>query len=142
MKIIQKRLSHNDALNLLEYSSDFYIPKLSSEVDLEVFAKKLSRHANFLLCELGESICGYTAYYVNPNAKQIYITLICVDPAFQQRGLGRLMLKYLVDNYTNKALSIALEVVKYNNIALNFYKHEGFVIIEDRGNRFLMQLSI
>lgn len=48
------------------------------------------------------------------------------------------MLNRLVDDYCSEYSTIALEVVKINTKAFDFYIKQGFKIKEDRGKRLLM----
>ncbi len=88
-------------------------------------------------------MAGFTAYYLNDSAHQVYITLICVDSAYQSHGIGSKMISWLSslakkEGYT----SIALEVNKANGKARRFYVKHGFVEIEDRGEKLLMKKTL
>lgn len=136
-----KRPSFDEVHSLLKRMSAEFTPPLSQTVNLKEYSEKLSTKANFLTCEVAGKTIGVTAYYLNHSAKQIYITLICVDKEYQRTGVGDEMLKHLqqiAKDSCNEYLNIGLEVNKVNDKAFRFYVKHGFVQQEDRGNRFLM----
>ena len=104
---------------------------------------KLYRLASFVICsEENESIIGFTAYYKNHEACQIYISLIAVKKEYWSNGIGSKMLQELETYKLRGYTSIGLEVSKANNRAYNFYKKHGFIEIEDRGLKILMRKSL
>ncbi len=116
-------------------------PPLSETFDKEKVAKKLSDRAEFVVCMDGDDLLGFTAYYLNSAAHQIYVTLICVDSRYQAHGIGGRMLEHIAarakamdESYS----TIALEANKQNGKAYRFYKKQEFIEQEDRGERLLM----
>ena len=123
----------------------FLYPPLSESIDIEGYAKKLSDRAEFVVCMDGDDLLGFTAYYFNHAAHQVYVSLICVDSCCQAHGIGGRMLEHM----TAKAMTmdesydtIALEVNKHNGKAHRFYLKQGFKEQEDRGEKFLMVKAI
>lgn len=78
------------------------------------------------------------AFYKNQEAKQLYVSIICVEKSFQRMGLGKQMVESLCKLKAGGFDTIGLEVVKTNIPAYNFYKKYGFREQEDRGEKFLM----
>lgn len=99
-------------------------------------------YASFVVCRDGKDVKGFAAFYKNVDAKQLYVTLICVDKQFQGQGLGSKMFEVLESLKSEGFDTIALEVVKTNRIAYHFYKKHGFVELEDRGEKFLMRKTL
>ena len=92
-----------------------------------------------------DELLGFTAYYLNSEKHQIYITLICVDSNYQAHGIGGKMLAYIVANEKGRNVlynTIALEVNKLNGKAHRFYLRQGFIEQEDRGEKLLMVKTI
>lgn len=85
---------------------------------------------------------GFTAFYKNRDANQLYVTLICVDKVCQGHGIGSKMLQRLISLRADGFQSIALEVTKSNEGAYHFYKKHGFIEQEDRGEKLLMVKDI
>ena len=83
-----------------------------------------------MTCCEAEKMVGFIAYYLNEQVKEFYITLICVDSAYQTNGIGSQMLDKLIRIARQSRIScetIALEVNKQNCKAYSFYKKHGFV---------------
>lgn len=107
-------------------------------IDLEAYSHKLYTYASFVICVNKNEVIAFTAFYKNIEAKQLYVSLICVDKSFQQRGIGKAMFDILSTFRSKGFESIGLEVVKSNAPAYGFYKKYGFVEQEDRGEKLLM----
>lgn len=129
-------------LQLMKKASKLFTPPISEVIDIEEYSHKLYSRASFAVCwEVGK-IKAFTAYYKNKEARQLYVSLICVAEDFQRRGLGRRMLDMLASLKKESFSSICLEVVKTNKKAYTFYKKYGFVEQEDRGLKLLMQKKL
>ena len=135
-------LTEYEFLKLMEKTSKLFTPPLSEVIDIEEYSHKLYSRASFSVCwEVGK-IKAFTAFYKNQEARQLYVSLICVAEDFQHRGLGRRMLDMLASLKKESFSSIGLEVVKTNKKAYTFYKNYGFVEQEDRGLKLLMQKKL
>lgn len=135
-------LSEKEFFHLMEKASKIFTPPISEEVDLEVYSNKLYTHASFVVCSDVGKVRAFTAFYKNMEAKQLYISLICVDKGSQGQGIGSKMLTILSNLSVEGFSSIGLEVVKANVGAYHFYKKHGFKEQEDRGKKFLMTKCI
>lgn len=132
-------LSNDDFIALMKKADKLFTPPLSEVIDLETYSEKLYAHAGFVVCSEENVVKGFTAFYKNVSAKQLYVTLICVDKPFQGQGLGGKMLEALETLKSESFETIALEVTKTNQTAYHFYKKHGFIEQEDRSGKFLMQ---
>ncbi len=141
MIITDTQLPQATIYNILQDVQSRFTPPLSQSVDIKLYSIKLSKYAQFLLFKDGETLAGFTAYYRNSDAKQIYITSICVTEAYERKGIGSEMLDFLQQNHKNFE-SIALEVNKQNTTAKAFYDKHGFLQQEDRGKKLLMVKSL
>lgn len=139
MRIVKERMLQQDVYNLLQKYDNTFTPPLSSDVNLSCHATKLYEHAEFIVCKDDVAdIIAYIAYYKNEAKKQLYIPLICVSSDYQKKGIGTKMLEMLIDDYKENYTTVALEVVKNNTNALNFYIKQNFKKVEDRGKKILM----
>lgn len=117
------------------YDKDFYIP-LSSRVDIELFAKKISDlSTTFLVVKdgvVGGLICSY---FYQPETKKGFITLVHTKHEFRGQHLSVHLLdalkKYAVDNGFE---SVDLFVSKQQIAAYNLYLKHGFELIEEGEN--------
>lgn len=78
------------------------------------------------------------AYYRNDEQQQLYVTNVCVDSAYQHKGIGSRLFESLESLSALGYTTIGLEVVKTNIKAYNFYRKHQFVVQEDRGTKLLM----
>lgn len=113
-------------------------PPISDAVNLEAYSHKLYTYASFLICYDANEITAFTAFYKNQEARQLYVSLICVEKSFQRIGLGKQMMDTLSNLKGEGFETIGLEVVKTNVPAYNFYKKYGFKELKDRGEKYLM----
>lgn len=143
IKMADRKLSFEFVLEKLKKMSALFTPPLSESLDIEEFARKLSCKAEFVVCTAKDETIGFTAYYLNSAARQIYITLICVDADWQAHGIGGKMLSHIAAKAVEQHdETIALEVNKQNENARRFYLRQGFTEQEDRGKKLLMTKTI
>ncbi len=131
-------LSEDEFLPLMESISGLFTPPILLGAELQAYSRKLYARAHFLACREGNKTIAFAAFYKNEVARQLYVSLICVDEKNQRQGLGRRMLEMLASLKSEGFVSIGLEVVKTNTKAYRFYKKQGFKEQEDRGEKFLM----
>lgn len=141
MHIITSKLQFQEVLNILKQGENDFHPPLSQSIELVTYAEKLSTYANFVTVRDENTIVGCIAYYNNDDGKFIYISHYWVNGEYQHNHYGQRMLEVLIDNNRNKYNEIRLEVVK-DNPAYFFYQKNGFVIHENRENKYLLTLSI
>jgi ribosomal-protein-alanine N-acetyltransferase len=63
---------------------------------------------------------------------EAHIVLLAVHPDHRGKGLGRLTLNYLIEQFPPEICHITLEVRSQNSIALNLYQSLGFAILGRR----------
>lgn len=141
MEIVQKSLSYSDVLSILKKGDEDFSPSLSTSLDIEQYALKLSTFANFILLQEDSCYEGCIAYYKNNEGRFIYISHFWVSGDLQGLGYGKQMLMSLIDSCNGFYDEIRLEVVK-SNPAASFYLKQGFYFSEDRGSKELLCLTI
>ncbi|MDC9727047.1 MAG: ribosomal protein S18-alanine N-acetyltransferase [Candidatus Thioglobus sp.] len=68
-----------------------------------------------------------------PSLEFVDVLNICIDPDYQQQGLGRQLLDNLCKQHKGSARkAIMLEVRESNIVAINFYQSYGFKQIDIR----------
>ncbi len=103
------------------------------------------RIAAEMLVAYDANILGYCAFYANnPKTKDVYITLIAVKPMYQNKHIGKRLLRSLVDMAISRGmLTISLEVKKDNRKAIAFYIKNGFAVVgEKTGISYLISKSL
>lgn len=74
--------------------------------------------------DIDDQIAGYIQ--VLDRGSQIYLQNIAIDPAFQGKGVGSMLLKGLQSQATARNVSIHLGVFRTNTPAQRLYKRLGF----------------
>lgn len=100
----------------------------------EGFAFELTNpQAVFLVALLDDQTIGYAGMHVSDA--DAYILNVAVLPAFQNQGIGRVLLQKLIDEAKNRLCHvISLEVRKSNQHAIHLYKSFKFECIGKRNN--------
>src|ERR1041385_442301 len=71
--------------------------------------------------------------WIGRNANEIRLLDIALLPQFQNRGVGTLLLRQLIDEARDAAKPLRHMVFMLNSNAHRFYERLGFVMIEDLG---------
>ena len=66
-----------------------------------------------------------------------YVTNFEVFIRYRNKGIGTKILRFVKEHYISKNVHLGVE--KENDMAFEFYKKEGFKIIEDCGYYYLME---
>lgn len=114
------------------YDKDFYIP-LSSRVDMEVFAQKLSDLSTTFFVVKDATVVGLIcSYFYQPETKKGFITLVHTKHEYRGFHLSVILLD-AVKNYAkdNGFEAIDLFVSKQQTAAFNLYLKHGFEVIEE-----------
>jgi ribosomal protein S18 acetylase RimI-like enzyme len=88
---------------------------------------------NYLIKYNGNKI-GWLEYEV--SRKYIYIQQIHILPEYQGKGIGSNILNEMIKYSKKNKKSIHLDVFKYNDRALEFYKKMGFKIYDENNSMF------
>lgn len=117
----------------LKETDDLIIPKLSSRVDLESYAQKVTKNATMFVAKKGEEWIGVEAVYFKPYPDFSFSTYLCVKQEYQNNSIVgmELMLRqkrYLKENRT-KGLRFAIR--KSNAALLNYHLKTGGRIIAE-----------
>ena len=138
---MQVKLPYSDVLDILLKGDMDFCPSLTSSLDVDQYAKKLSVFADFILLQKASEFLGCIAYYKNIDGNFLYISHYWVSRQLQGHGYGVLMLRKLIEVASKDYQEIRLEVLKSNPAKL-FYQKQGFQVGEDRGTRVLMSLRM
>lgn len=105
------------------------------------YLKKLANKAELISHEAFGECRGFVFFYCNdPSKYASYITLIMVSQAARKSGIGTLLVKYVLALTARRGFKVCrLEVEKENLTALSLYKSMGFIQIEDRGDKCLLE---
>lgn len=114
---------------LLETDGEFLIP-LSTHIDIDAYAKKLSEFSDFSICRDGKCIVGMISCYTN-RPPMGYISNVCVKKQYQDQKVFSRLYHNLLHHVKSLGVSIIrLEVDGRNEKAQSVYRHFGFDSIE------------
>ncbi len=88
-------------------------------------------NAEYAVILLGKSQAG--RIWIERNEKEIHLLDIAILPEFQNRGIGTLLLRQLIDESLRTQTPLTHTVFMLNADAHRFYVRLGFVDIEDVG---------
>jgi len=130
-------------IKLLNYLDSFYIPPVSSLVDIDFYCDKILNNAIIIIAIVDNKDIGFIATYFNDiNNKKAFITSIGIDKKYQGKKIGLKLIQNIFDiakkiNF-NK---IELEVNVSNAKAIKFYNTVGFYTyknIENKNSKLLV----
>ena len=94
----------------------------------EAFYNELhqNRFAHYLILEEDDNVIGYCGAWLVVD--EAHITNIAVLPAYQGRGLGKVLLSSMIEECKLRAIErMTLEVRESNLVAQSLYRKLGFV---------------
>jgi [ribosomal protein S18]-alanine N-acetyltransferase len=94
----------------------------------EAFVEALAAGHHYLSARGGCSLIGYAG--LARAGAEAEIHTLAVDPAHHRRGIGRALLRALLDRAVGA--TVFLEVRTDNESAINLYRSEGFEVIGTR----------
>jgi ribosomal-protein-alanine acetyltransferase len=90
---------------------------------------------HYLVAEVDNQIVGYAGIFGIDEVADVHT--LSVDPKFRRRGIGRELLRRLIDwSRTRKMKAMMLEVRIANDEAIVLYKEQGFSVISQRENYY------
>ena len=121
-------VSLDDLLSHLLICDEYFVPHLSSYVDVHEYALKLYDCAKKVAVYEASRVIALGAFYVT-SRNCGFISNISVDPEFHSCGLGKKIL-FLVEQELLAAgkNQVDLQVFVANSKAMSFYMLNGYVV--------------
>ena len=122
----------------------FFVPRLSSKVDISVYAEKLATHAANFEAWNGDELIGLVSIYINDLHKRLaFISNVSIISTFAGKGIATALLKESI-LYARKLQfeTIGLEVSVRNANALHLYLKLGFKEMERSDDIVNLKLQI
>lgn len=95
---------------------------------------KLADKATFITVSINQQIVGMIGFYMNIKPL-CYITHVSVDSAYRRRGIASEMFSSLENHAISQDYDLMkLEVNKFNAIAIETYKKNGYRIVSESSN--------
>ena len=123
-------VDYKEFLCFLQETDDLIIPRLSSRVNLEEYAKKVTKNATMFIVKKGIEWIAVQAVYFNPYPEFSFSTHLCVKKEYQNTSVGLdlyvLQRKYLKEHRTK---GVRFAIRKSNDALLKFHLKTGATII-------------
>ncbi|MGH3940254.1 MAG: ribosomal protein S18-alanine N-acetyltransferase [Pseudonocardiaceae bacterium] len=94
----------------------------------DAFLQALTEGHYYVVARVGDSLAGYAGLARIDTEAEVHT--LAVDPAHQGQGIGRALLRALLDHATGT--TVFLEVRTDNDAAIALYRSEGFAVIATR----------
>jgi ribosomal protein S18 acetylase RimI-like enzyme len=140
MNIVVNSSGKDEIKNFVrDHSSDFSPSFVEQIGDIDSYIEKIFANAVRYEVTKEKQIIALMFVYFNDKLSQIYIPYICVDSKMRGLNLGTSFINLLKSKKEYKA--IRLEVYK-DTPAFLFYRNHEFFIEEDKGEKYLMSLTL
>ena len=106
------------------------------EVQRRMFAEAFDRHPRQVI-QIGGQDVGVLV--VEERADELYLGLIELLPAWQNRGLGTAILRRLLQRARETHRPLSLHVLRTNARAAALYEREGLRVVDSEPDRMLMR---
>ena len=127
-------MSVDEVLAFLEETDDLVIPTLSTLVDLEEYAEKITTKAVIFTARDFGRIIGLTAIYFNKAPGYSYSTFTMVKREYQLVEMVGMELSDRVRDYAknNGSAGMRYEIRKTNKPLLRYYQSRGAKILSEK----------
>jgi ribosomal protein S18 acetylase RimI-like enzyme len=133
-----------EILEHFKKSDQQFIPNLSSKVNLEVYAQKLSKLADNFEVWVDDDLVGVVSAYMNdPIQVRVFISNVSVLEKFTGKGFAsKLLDDCLQYAKSNGFKEVVLEVNSNNQPACSLYYKKGFRVKENHNDILKLILEI
>ena len=118
--------------------------RLVEGIELDRYVKKLGDRAELLSDSVAGRCRGFVAFYCNDEStKQAYITMVLVAPEYRRLGIGSALVSCVLELARRRGFTTCrLEVAESNAAASAIYSALGFVLVERRDGRQLLEVRL
>lgn len=142
--IIKKVCEESKIIDILKMFSDTLKSLSQGDAYIKKISKKIYDFGNMIIICDKQTICGFAGYYANDViSRKAYVSMIAIRPEYRGYGYGRQLLNAISIHASKVGMEIIrLQVDKWNENALEFYKKCKFYIVEEYDNSFFMECRI
>jgi GNAT superfamily N-acetyltransferase len=119
-------VTNSDDVNRLQQFSTLDHPPTFRYFKNRKFEEAIKTHIRTVLYRINGEDVGYAHIDIDRSSGRAYFG-ICVMPAYQSLGIGKLLTKYILEQYTG---TLFLTVDNENTPAIHLYKKNGFVFVQ------------
>lgn len=121
---------------------EYYIEAFGSfedEVEKEFFDDSF-KNSEYFIVEFKNEEIGCVG--IQKNKTHIFISEFLILPECQNNGYGKMLYEYINSNFNKEKLPFHIEVLKVNEIAMNFFVKLGFSLESESKTHYLMNKNI
>ncbi len=136
---------YSRTFSFLKANDGEFIPALSSRVEINHYAEKLTKYGCNLFVRDGVQDVGFAGFYANDRERSIaFISSICVMRQHQESSVACRLLERIISCAASKGMNILLlEVDENNGRAIAFYRKHGFQFsAPQKDKRLYMKLHL
>lgn len=90
----------------------------------------------------GYKLVGICKTESTRKSRSAYISSLVINQEYRNSGYGKIFIKSILSSLENMKYSrVILRVQEQNEIALKYYKNEGFKIVEKHNGRYIHELE-
>jgi ribosomal protein S18 acetylase RimI-like enzyme len=104
----------------------------------EYFARKFDPDVRQII-QIDDQDAGVIV--IEERDEELFISLIEIDPKFQNRGVGSILIQRYIDAAHDSGQPVTLHVLKSNRPARRLYERLGFAVIAEEKYRYKMACS-
>lgn len=119
-KIIVSRATVEDVSDIAAIEKASFSTPWSENAILE----SINAGTTFYVARIKDNVVGYMG--VSKIAGEGYVTNVAVLPEHRRKGIGKVILEYVINDCKNELEFISLEVRVSNNAAISLYERFGF----------------
>jgi len=136
--------SEGDILEHLQKADEYFVPALSSRIDLRAYAEKLHHHAVLSEAWENDELIGLIGTYFNDkHGKTGFISNVSVLKPYMGKGISKELLHQCLEHGRQQGFKeVQLEVGISNSQAIRFYEKSGFRQLNKNEHNFILSINL
>ncbi len=141
IKFLKSKLTSVEISAFFILCDKSFIPPLSNRVVIEEYAEKLSILSSHFCIYYNKTLIGLSCCYCNDYiGKKAYISVTCIHPKFQGKGLGKKLTLFVEDDIKKMDFKkIRFEVDMANLPSLSMHEKIGYLIVARNEHSFFLE---
>ena len=126
----------NELIEFVEEIDDLFPIKISSKVNIPEYINKLLEKGIIVIAKNNNKIIGVVTGYINDfERKEAYISMVGIKKEYQNKGIGKILVNIFSNiAFNSKFERIKLETHRDNSNAINFYKRNNFICVDENAS--------
>lgn len=144
LKYTEGTASEQEIYAHLILCNEDFVPPLAKKVNIREYSARIFENAVTFEAWSSDTLVGLVAVYFNdPDGTEGYVTSVSTIKQYAGRHIASSLIRLCIDYARQHGFkTVALEVAKANDVAVNLYKRFRFQESEDRQTTVLMKLDV